>query len=176
MTMTPELWERLKPLFMDAIDIPREDRTRFVAEHCGTDDELKEALLALLTAHNEKTDLYDRPVVNLTNDFESKYLAPDTLLQGRFKIVRFLGKGGMGQVYEAIDLEMGQIALKIIRPEIASNPEILSRFRHEVQLARLLSGPHVCRVHEFEPECSIGDMRSAFLTMEIGRASCKERV
>src|SRR5450631_3744456 len=98
MTMTPELWERLKPLFMDAIDIPREDRTRFIAEHCGTDDELKEALRALLTAHDEKTDIYDRPVVNLTNDFESKYLAPDTLLQGRFKIVRFLGKGGMGQV------------------------------------------------------------------------------
>jgi serine/threonine protein kinase len=62
----------------------------------------------------------------------------------RFKIVRHLDAGGMGDVYEASDLELGRIALKTIRADIVSSPEILSRFRREVQLARKVSGPHVC--------------------------------
>jgi serine/threonine protein kinase len=45
------------------------------------------------------------------------------LILGRFKIVRYVSGGGMGEVYEAIDLEMGRIALKTVRPEIASSPD-----------------------------------------------------
>jgi hypothetical protein len=52
----------------------------------------------------------------------------------------------MGKVYEAMDLELGRIALKTIRPEIAANPEMLARFKKEVQLALKISGPHVCRI------------------------------
>jgi len=78
------------------------------------------------------------------------------------------GRGGMGDVYEATDLELGRIALKTIRADIASSPEMLSRFRKEVQLARKISGPHVCRIHElFVLTGDRNGSHSAFLTMEF---------
>ena len=82
--------------------------------------------------------------------------------------MRLIGNGGMGEVYEAIDLEMGRIALKTIRPDIAANPDMLSRFRKEVQLALKISSPYVCRIHAFYvlPD-SPNRPKRAFLTMEF---------
>lgn len=68
------------------------------------------------------------------------------LLASRFKIGRLLGKGGMGEVYEALDTELGvQIALKAIQPEIALDPKALNRFKQEVQIARRITHSNVCR-------------------------------
>jgi serine/threonine protein kinase len=90
------------------------------------------------------------------------------LVLNRFKITRPLGSGGMGEVYEAQDLELGRIALKIIRSDIAAHYEILSRFKTEVQLARKVGNPHVCRVHElFALPASQADPPTFFLTMEF---------
>ena len=70
----------------------------------------------------------------------------------------------MGEVYEAIDTQLGRIALKTVRGDITSSPERLLRFRNEVQLARSVSNPYVCRIHElFLTEGSEG----AFVTMEF---------
>lgn len=70
------------------------------------------------------------------------------LILSRFRIIRLIGSGGMGEVYEATDLELGRVALKTIRPEIADAPRIFSRFKKEVQLARKIASPSVCRIHE----------------------------
>ena len=72
-------------------------------------------------------------------------------------------------MYEAVDLELSQsVALKTIRPEIAGNPSVLSRFKKEVQLARRFSGPNVCRIHELFVIGSDGAAAgAAFLTMEF---------
>ncbi len=89
------------------------------------------------------------------------------VLLDRFRIVRLLGKGGMGEVYEAQDLQLGRIALKTIRPDISSSSQALDRFRHEVQLARKVSGPQVCRIHElFNLPAAGTRAATAFLTME----------
>jgi serine/threonine-protein kinase len=87
----------------------------------------------------------------------------------RFEIVRTLGTGGMGAVYEAWDTELLQtVALKVIRPEIASNEAIIARFKKEVQFARRLSGPNLCRIHElFVTKGDEGWPGGAFLTMEF---------
>jgi serine/threonine protein kinase len=75
----------------------------------------------------------------------------------------------MGDVYQAEDMELQQtVALKMIRPEIARNGAILARFKREVQLARLLSGPNICRVHElFVTREKEGSVEDAFFTMEF---------
>jgi serine/threonine protein kinase len=74
----------------------------------------------------------------------------------------------MGEVYEAEDFQTGRIALKTIRPEIAENPEILARFRHEVQCARQVNGRNVCRIYElFLLPASARRPATAFLTMEF---------
>jgi tetratricopeptide (TPR) repeat protein len=68
---------------------------------------------------------------------------------GRYRILRLLGMGGMGVVYQAHDIELDiDIALKLLRPELASRPDAFERFRQELLLARQVSSPHVVRIHD----------------------------
>jgi serine/threonine-protein kinase len=67
----------------------------------------------------------------------------------RYTIVDEVGAGGMGQVYKAIDRNLGRtVALKLIRPGLAARPEALQRFRRELALAQQVTHPNVCRVHD----------------------------
>ncbi len=71
------------------------------------------------------------------------------LVAGRYRIDALLGVGGMGVVYRAHDQQLGiDIALKLLRPELATRPEGFERFRHELLLARQVSSPHVVRIHD----------------------------
>ncbi len=74
---------------------------------------------------------------------------PGTLFGKRYRIVGLLGKGGMGEVYRADDLSLGQsVALKLLPPGLAHDPGALDRLRSEVRLARQVSHPNVCRVYD----------------------------
>jgi Tol biopolymer transport system component len=76
-------------------------------------------------------------------------MAPGLLLAGRFRLVRFLGQGGMGDVYEAEDLEVGErLAIKMLRAEIAQDERAIERFRIELALARRVTHPNVCRIFD----------------------------
>jgi eukaryotic-like serine/threonine-protein kinase len=168
--MTPELYQRLKALYDAALDIPKEKRAAFVAEACGDDRELRVELEALLKANDEATATLGAPFIRFEELFAGpeRAFADGQLIQGRFEIVRHLGTGGMGEVYEAIDHQLGRIALKTIRPGVTANREQLSRFKKEVQLARRVSSRHVCRIHElFLPEGPAYGPQIAFLTMEF---------
>jgi serine/threonine protein kinase len=73
-------------------------------------------------------------------------------LEGRYKDIQEIGRGGMGVVYRARDRETGDlVALKELVPEIAKDPELIERFKRELVLARKVTHPNVCRVHEFLP-------------------------
>ena len=74
---------------------------------------------------------------------------PGTMLAGRYRIVGLLGRGGMGEVYRADDLKLGQaVALKFLPLRVTARPDSLARFHQEVRLARQVSHPNVCRVHD----------------------------
>jgi serine/threonine-protein kinase len=168
--MTPQLWQRLKPLYQAALETPESERLQFIARACGDDNELRDELTALLRASDKPTGFNDSTITSLTDPFprEIRSFSPDELILGRFRIVRHIGAGGMGDVYEAMDLELGRIALKTIRADIAHSSDILSRFKKEVQLARKISGPHVCRIHElFVIAADKNAPPGAFLTMEF---------
>jgi serine/threonine-protein kinase len=168
--MTPDLWERLKPLYHAALEMPETERGNFISKVCEDDVQVREELVALLKANDESTAFSDSPILNFKDLFPTKSapFSVGALILDRFRIVRHLGTGGMGDVYEATDLELGRIALKTIRSDIASSPDMLSRFRKEVQLARKISGPHVCRIHElFVLTGDKSGLHNAFLTMEF---------
>ncbi len=79
---------------------------------------------------------------------EGRFL-PGTLLGGRYRILTLLGRGGMGEVYRAMDLTLGQsVALKFLPEEAARNQGLLERFHGEVRVARVVSHPNVCRVYD----------------------------
>lgn len=74
---------------------------------------------------------------------------PGTLLADRFRIESMLGVGGMGVVYHATDTSLGiPVAVKLLRPEMASRPGAFERFRQELLLARQVSSPNVVRIHD----------------------------
>ena len=79
---------------------------------------------------------------------EGRFL-PGTLIGGRYRIIGLLGRGGMGEVYRATDLALGQsVALKFLPEEAAQNQRLLERFHGEVRIARQVSHPNVCRVYD----------------------------
>jgi len=92
---------------------------------------------------------------------EGRFL-PGRLLAGRYRIIALLGKGGMGEVYRADDLTLGQaVALKFLPDEAARDQGLLERFKNEVRIARRVSHPNVCRVYD------VGEVEShTFFTME----------
>jgi hypothetical protein len=90
------------------------------------------------------------------------------LLAGRFSILRFIARGGMGAVYEANDVMLGaRVALKVIRGRIATHAPAMERFRREVLLARRVSHPNVCRVYELYDATTAAGVPIHFLTMEL---------
>jgi len=90
------------------------------------------------------------------------------VLAGRFVVVGFLARGGMGAVYEAEDgILRTRVALKLIRSDIASDASAMERFRREVLLARQVSHPNVCRVYELYETTTAGGLPIRFLTMEL---------
>ena len=90
-------------------------------------------------------------------------VVPGTVLAGRYEILAVLGRGGMGTVYSARDRVIEEtVALKVLRPEIAGSPEFKQRFVSEARLARRVTHPNVCRIHEYGED---GGLR--FLVMEL---------
>ncbi len=107
------------------------------------------------------TRMSDAPTSRLGSAEPSRFV-PGSVLAGRYRIVALLGRGGMGEVYRADDLKLGQtVALKFLPAALAADPARLSRFLNEVRLARQVTHPSVCRVHD------IGDAAGLhFISME----------
>jgi eukaryotic-like serine/threonine-protein kinase len=91
------------------------------------------------------------------SQFAASELKAGELVAGRYRIEALLGVGGMGVVYRARDEQLGvDVALKLLRPEMASRPEAFERFRQELLMARQVSSPHVVRIHDLVAD---GDRR-----------------
>ncbi len=89
---------------------------------------------------------------------------PERLEIGRrYRVVRLLGQGGMGAVYQVYDKELERdVALKLIRPELGADPQVLSRFKREIQLSSQVTHPNVLRVYD------LGESGGTkFLTMQF---------
>jgi serine/threonine protein kinase len=93
--------------------------------------------------------------------------APGDLVADRFLVVHALGAGGLGEVYEVMDQALGApVALKVLRPAVATDPVLLERFRREIQNARRITHANVCRV--FDLGIDRADTQHRFyVTMEL---------
>ena len=109
----------------------------------------------------------------------SESLAPGAVLAGRYRIVGFLGRGAVGEVYEAFDQELDEaIAVKVLRPEIARDERVLQRFKREIQLGRRVTHPNVCRVFDLVYHSPSPDAPpdKVLLTMELLRGETLEQL
>ncbi len=120
----------------------------------------------------------DLPTVSL-GDFvpdpaaRNQQLSESQVLAGRFRIVRFIAGGGMGEVYEAEDQELRErVAVKTIRADILVQPNAMARFKREVYLARKVTHPNVCRIFDlFRHKPDDGGVKEeiVFISMELLR-------
>ena len=104
----------------------------------------------------------DSPPPSSSSSIHGRFL-PGTMLSERYRIVGLLGRGGMGEVYRADDLKLGQtVALKFLPPELEGDSERLQQLLAEVRHARQVSHPNICRVYD------IGEAGgSHFIAMEF---------
>jgi tetratricopeptide (TPR) repeat protein len=90
-------------------------------------------------------------------------LTKGTLFAGRYEIIEELGKGGMGKVYKALDSEIQvEVAIKLLKPEIAADEKVIARFRNELKVAREIAHKNVCKVFHFGKE-----EQTPYITMEF---------
>ena len=179
--MTPERWARIKELFNSALEFDPKQRDALLQQACGQDESLRAEIESLLSSYERGDSALEHPLLTghstsaamLTADqTASPSFVPEQLVASRYRIVRFIGRGGMGEVYEAKDLELRErVALKTIRPEVAEDERAIERFKQEIHMARKVSHTNVCRIfdlgyHVISKEASPRS-RIVFLTMEL---------
>ncbi len=99
--------------------------------------------------------------------YQNVVLQVGDILGGRYEILALLGEGGMGAVYKASDREVDRVvALKLIRPEMASNPAILARFKQELLTAHQVTHKNVIRIYDLAEADGV-----KFITMEYVEGS-----
>ena len=118
------------------------------------------------TPEDDETRLSGRPTssgrTTTTSDIDHGRFQPGAVLDDRYRIVGRLGRGGMGEVYRADDLRLGQpVALKFLPESVDRDPARLTQLHTEVRMARQVSHPNVCRVYD------VGEYEGhTFLSME----------
>jgi tetratricopeptide (TPR) repeat protein len=163
--MTADRWERIKAVFDSALGISQSDRASFLDRECEGDPDLRREIDRLLVEFEQTESCLDEPVAHLNHTF-----APDDVAAGRYRIVRLLGRGGMGEVYEAVDQLLNEsIALKTLRADLSYDQSMARRFQSEIQLARKVTHPNVCRVFEVGVHEHAGESGAPlhFFTMQL---------
>ena len=152
--MTPNQWNRLKALFEQALDLPRDSRSSWLEQQLGGEAELLAQAKALLTASDTLGGFLEAPL-ELAPDDVTAVLAGSSVQPGDrigpYEIVREIGRGGMGVVYQARDTRLGRVvALKALPAEVAADPALRERLRREARAAAMITHPGVATVYALE--------------------------
>jgi tetratricopeptide (TPR) repeat protein/tRNA A-37 threonylcarbamoyl transferase component Bud32 len=173
--MTPDRWRRLKDYFNEALDMDLRQRELFLGQVSAEDHDLCNELKKLLADHHAAGLYFDgaaseprQPPISALRSFHD-----GEVICGRFAVKRLVGSGGMGEVYEAFDEIIGvTVAVKTIRSCMMMDKRLIGRLHKEVQLAREITHPNVCRVHDVfshrvPSSSNQPDRQIPFLSMEF---------
>lgn len=170
--MTPELYQRVRPIFLAACDLDGASRSAYLDSACGDDAALRDAVESMLRDDDAPVDLgIQSQASDLLAAVEDGSI-PQRI--GEFRIVRKIGEGGMGTVYEAEQSSPKRtVALKMIRPDFRGH-EIIRRFRREIDLLGRLEHPGIARIFH-AGTADAGHGRRPYFTMELvaGRSLLK---
>jgi serine/threonine-protein kinase len=149
----PERWRRIEALLDEVFERPAEERRAFLDEACAGNPELRAQMEALLTADEEAGGFLATPAHQAAAELladtagEAAPLADREL--GPYRLVREIGSGGMGVVYEAEDTRLQRrVAVKLLPPELSRDRGAKERFLREARAASALDDPNICTVHD----------------------------
>jgi serine/threonine protein kinase/tetratricopeptide (TPR) repeat protein len=172
----PSQWRRLRSAFAKIVEDPSASgRMQRIAE-IGPTPSMQENLVGLLNNYRSEDPLFDWAGISAGNAGAAPLFQEGQVLSSRFRVVRFLGRGGMGEVYEAQDTTLSNrpVAIKTLSAEIRYRPEAARRFFREVELAQRVTHPNICRIHDIYHHSFLDPVTGAehqthFLAMQLLR-------
>src|SRR5262245_56074760 len=157
--MSPEQWQKIHELFEAALELPVEDRAAFLAHACPGDEETQGRVEAMLAADARNDLLMDRPLRQAVDIISPSSSSRDNSqsysgeMVGVYRLIKELGRGGMGTVYLAFDTRLGRrAALKLLPSRLVNNPERVRRFQREARLVSALNHPNIITIYDFGRE------------------------
>ena len=149
--MTPEHWQRIKPLLAAALEREPGERSTFLDEACAATPSLRSELESLIASHEQAGNFAEKPALELMadslQDNQAESIVGHTL--GQYHIIEQLGAGGMSEVYLAEDMRLGRkVALKLLSGYPSREEERVRRFRQEAFATSALNHPNIVTVYE----------------------------
>src|SRR5436190_7383925 len=156
--MNPEQWRKITELFEAGLDRPVDQRAAFLECACTADRDVQQRVKAMIAADERKDLLMDRPAYKAVDGFVPSMIIPDDSQSFSgdmicdYRLIRELGRGGMGTVYLAYDTRLErQAALKLL-PSRFNSPERVRRLQREARSASALNHPHIITIYDFGQE------------------------
>ncbi|MEM7308011.1 MAG: serine/threonine-protein kinase [Planctomycetota bacterium] len=159
--MRADDFQRAERIFQEAVRLPAQERAAFVQQSCAGDEVLAQLIRRLLDSDAD-TSFLRHPV-----SVEPPVYPADPERIGRYRILRRVGQGGMGMVFLAQDADDELVAVKVLRPGLAS-PAAMRRFEYEAAILDTLDHPGIARVYE-AGTLDTGEGPQPFLAMEFVR-------
>lgn len=172
--MNSEKWEQAKQLYENALKCAPDERSQFLAENCGGDEELLREVESLLAFSDQSADFMERPAVEEMAELIVAKNSPAGKKILQYNVIKLLGEGGMGEVYLAEDTRLKRlIALKILPTSLGENKQFVRRFEREACAASALNHPNILTVHEFGEENGMNFIASEYVKGETLRERLK---
>src|SRR5262245_27726769 len=180
--MDAKRWGQIKEIYDHAIDLCGNEREGFLVEACGDDADLRREVESLLAAHAEAGTFLQSPAVEVAarEIVADEIISPEPQLIGRelanYRIVSLLGRGGMGEVYLALDRRLSRnVALKLLPMQFAGDKRRVLRFEQEARAVSLLNHPNIVTIFEAGQAEDIYFIATEYIDGRTLRAELKDR-